>query len=174
MFICVFLTSKKAPKFIHLPNSNNRAFDTIILFVLLELRCYTWLPFAHMTLKKTQKCRPTTENAQWKGHHRVLQDTQIPNGSQDYVLRFPNAEHTHTHTHTQKQRLDFSLGFRLELVWCQVLKDRLSRDYIENNSSTFFLMPLQKLGQHSCFKITLKRGIGWQGSEKQKYLNLSH
>lgn len=183
MFICVFLTSKKAPKFIHLPNSNNRDFDTIILLNLKELRWYT-CPYAEKR-KKNAEMQTYDGKGQWKGHHRVPQDTQVPKGSHDYVLRFPNAEHQKKNVWRWLKikvkpclnfRLYCALGFCLELdvkslriVWikrsfCLVWIDITLRTILFDLFLDAVKIPLKRL------KVLADR----DRSEKQKYLNLSY
>lgn len=124
--------------------------------------------------KITQKCRRTTEKGQWKGHHRVPQDPQVPKGSHDYVLRFPNAEHQKKNVWRWLKikvkpclnfRLYCALGFCLELdvkslrigLNQEIILSCLNRHYIENNS----LRPFSWCRENSPEET---KGIGWQGS----------
>ena len=55
--ICVFLSSKKAPKFIHLPNSNNRAFDNHLVELEGAMVIHVIAICPYDEKRKTQKCR---------------------------------------------------------------------------------------------------------------------
>ena len=77
--------------------------------------------------KITQKCRRKTEKGQWKGHHRVPQDTQVPKGSHDYVLRFPNAEH---------QKKMFDVGSKLKWSLVLILDYIVPQDFVSSLMSS--------------------------------------